>query len=78
TRDRFIAGALLPAAYVNKAQRFRSRFRGAMLDLFREVDVIIAPATPTQAPLLGQKTFALGGVTLPVRASLGLFTQPFS
>lgn len=78
TRDRFIAGALLPAAYVNKAQRFRSRFRAAMLDLFRDVDVIIAPATPTQAPALGQKTFAPGGRTLPVRASLGLFTQPFS
>ncbi|MGL4286285.1 MAG: AtzE family amidohydrolase [Phreatobacter sp.] len=78
TRDRFIAGALLPAAYVNKAQRVRRSFRAVMLRLFRDVDVIIAPATPTPAPALGQKTFALGGVTLPVRASLGLFTQPFS
>ncbi|QCI63792.1 AtzE family amidohydrolase [Phreatobacter stygius] len=78
TRDRFIAGALLPAAYVNKAQRVRGRYRAAMLRLFQDIDVIIAPATPTQAPSLGQKTFELGGATLPVRASLGLFTQPFS
>lgn len=46
--------------------------------LFRDVDVIIAPATPTRAPALGQKTFDLDGQRVPVRANLGLFTQPFS
>ena len=43
-----------------------------------DVDAIIAPATPCGAPLLGQKTFVLGGVELPVRANLGVFTQPIS
>ena len=28
--------------------------------------------------LIGQKTFFLGGVELPVRPNLGLFTQPIS
>ena len=78
TRDRFFAGALLPAAYVNMAQRFRQSFRGTMRSLFSGVDVILAPATPTVAPLIGQKTFELDGVTLPVRANLGIYTQPFS
>ena len=78
TRDRLIAGALLPAAWVAEAQKLRRAYRAAMLDLFRDVDVILAPATPTQAPALGQKTFALDGQPVPVRANLGLFTQPFS
>lgn len=78
TRDRLIAGALLPAAWVAEAQKLRRAYRAAMLDLFRDVDVILAPATPTRAPALGQKTFALDGQPVPVRANLGLFTQPFS
>ncbi|MFN3854567.1 MAG: AtzE family amidohydrolase [Phreatobacter sp.] len=78
TRDRLIAGALLPAAWVAEAQKLRRAYRAAMLDLFRDVDVILAPATPTRAPVLGQKTFALDGQPVPVRANLGLFTQPFS
>ena len=49
-----------------------------MLDLFREVDVILAPATPCRAPRSGQTTFVLDGVTLPVRANIGVFTQPIS
>ncbi|MBY0361488.1 MAG: AtzE family amidohydrolase [Phreatobacter sp.] len=78
TRDRLIAGALLPAAHVATAHRVRARYRDAMRALFRDVDVIIAPATPTRAPSLGQKTFDLDGQMVPVRANLGLFTQPFS
>ena len=39
---------------------------------------MLAPATPCTAPKLGQVMMKLGGVELPVRASLGLFTQPIS
>ena len=49
-----------------------------MLKLFDEVDIILAPATPCTAPKLGQVMMKLGGVELPVRANLGLFTQPIS
>jgi aspartyl-tRNA(Asn)/glutamyl-tRNA(Gln) amidotransferase subunit A len=42
------------------------------------VDVVLAPATPCRAPLGGQKTMVLDGVEMPVRANLGLFTQPVS
>lgn len=76
--ERLIAGAMLPAAWIERAQRFRRVFRDAMMELFREVDVILAPATPMRAPLLGQKTAKIGGIDLPIRPNLGIFTQPFS
>ena len=78
TRDRFMAGALTPAAWYIQAQRFRRLFRERTLRLFEDVDVIVAPATPTTAPSLGQKTMTIDGMEMPVRANLGLFTQPIS
>jgi AtzE family amidohydrolase len=78
TRDRLIAGALLPGSLVTKAQKFRRWYRDQVLKLFADVDAIIAPATPCPAPLIGQQTFRLGDDELPVRANLGLYTQPIS
>lgn len=78
TRDRFIAGALLPAGWYVAAQRFRRMFETTMADLFRRYDVILAPSTPVSAPLLGQKTLSIGGKEVPLRAHLGLYTQPIS
>ncbi len=77
-RDRLLAGAMMPAAWVIAAQRFRSWFREAMRRLFEEVDVILAPATPFCAPAGGTKTVTLDGVTLPARPNIGIFTQPIS
>jgi aspartyl-tRNA(Asn)/glutamyl-tRNA(Gln) amidotransferase subunit A len=77
-RDRLIAGAMVPATLVNKAQKFRRWYRARVLELFADVDVILAPATPCTAPLIGQQTFLLDGVELPVRANLGIYTQPIS
>jgi aspartyl-tRNA(Asn)/glutamyl-tRNA(Gln) amidotransferase subunit A len=77
-RDRLIAGAMVPAAMVIQAQKFRRWYQQAMLRLFDEVDAIIAPATPSTAPALGQKMFTLDGAELPVRANMGIFTQPIS
>jgi 1-carboxybiuret hydrolase len=77
-RDRLLAGAMVPAPLVDRAQKFRRWFRGQMLELFKSVDVILAPATPCVAPKLGQSTFVLDGVELPVRANIGIHTQPIS
>lgn len=77
-RDRLIAGALLPAPLVQRAQRFRRWYREQVLALFTSVDVILAPATPCTAPLIGQRTMELAGETVLVRPNLGLFTQPIS
>ncbi|MBV8840954.1 MAG: AtzE family amidohydrolase [Alphaproteobacteria bacterium] len=77
-RDRLIAGAMIPAAFVNRAQKFRRWYRGEVLRLFDKVDAIIAPATPCTAPAIGQKTFVIDGAALPVRANIGIYTQPIS
>ena len=77
-RDRLMAGAMVPAPLVDRAQKFRRWYRAQVLELFKSVDVIIAPATPCVAPKLGQATFVLDGVELPVRANIGIHTQPIS
>ena len=77
-RDRLIAGAMIPAPLVDRAQKFRRWYRDQVLELFKSVDVILAPATPCVAPKLGQTTFVLDGVELPVRANIGIHTQPIS
>jgi AtzE family amidohydrolase len=77
-RDRLIAGAMLPGAWIVKAQKFRSWFRAQAAVLFNEVDVLLAPATPCRAPRLGQKTMVLEMREMLVRPNLGLFTQPIS
>ena len=78
TRDRLIAGAMLPGSLVTKAQKFRRWYQREVLKLFAEVDAILAPASPCPAPLIGQQTFRLGDSELPVRANLGIYTQPIS
>lgn len=77
-RDRLLAGAMVPAPLVDRAQKFRRWYRAQVLKLFETTDVIIAPATPCVAPKLGQTTFELDGVELPVRANIGIHTQPIS
>ena len=77
-RDRLIAGAMVPAVLVDRAQKFRRWYRAKVLEIFKSVDVLIAPATPCVAPKLGQVNFVLGGVEMPVRANIGLHTQPIS
>jgi 1-carboxybiuret hydrolase len=77
-RDRLIAGAMTLAPLIVKAQKFRRWYRDQVVKLFDEVDAIIAPATPCTAPLIGQQTFMFGDTELPVRANLGLYTQPIS
>jgi AtzE family amidohydrolase len=77
-RDRLIAGAMVPAPLVDRAQKFRRWYRAQVLELFKTVDVILAPATPCIAPKLGQVNFMLDGVELPVRANIGVHTQPIS
>ncbi len=77
-RDRLFAGAMLPAPSIVQAQKFRTWFARQAAEIFCDVDIILAPATPCRAPASGQKTMELGGLTVPVRANLGLYTQPIS
>ncbi len=77
-RDRLIAGAMVPSTLVVKAQNFRRWYRKHVLELFKTCDAILAPATPCTAPKIGQQTFMLDGVELPVRPNMGIYTQPIS
>ncbi|WP_295477628.1 AtzE family amidohydrolase [uncultured Pseudomonas sp.] len=78
SRERLLAGAMIPSAWYVQAQRFRRHFQRQVLPLFDEVDVLIAPATPTSATLIGQETMNIGGAELPTRASMGMLAQPIS
>ncbi|CAB3742592.1 AtzE family amidohydrolase [Achromobacter kerstersii] len=78
SRDRLVAGSLVPAAWVQQAQRIRHRVYREALALFDQYDVLIAPATPVSATPIGTDWLTLAGKELPARASMGLLTQPIS
>ena len=77
-RDRMLAGALVPAGWYLQAQRFRRWFHDALQAVFREVDLILAPATPCSAPRIGQQTFEIDGREVLLRPNIGIYTQPLS
>jgi AtzE family amidohydrolase len=78
TRDRLIAGNLLPAAWYVQAQRFRNWFQREAAKVFEKFDILLAPSTPCTAPLIGQQTFILDGKEMPLRPNVGVYTQPIS
>ncbi len=77
-RDRLLAAAIVPASLVVQAQKFRRWYREQVLKLFETVDLILAPTTPCTAPAIGQQTFVIDGVEMPVRPNIGIYTQPIS
>ncbi|BCG10631.1 AtzE family amidohydrolase [Buttiauxella agrestis] len=78
SRERLLAGAMTPSAWYTQAQRFRTWLRDKTLPLFDDFDVLIAPATPCSATLIGQQTMRINDTDLPVKASMGMLTQPIS
>jgi AtzE family amidohydrolase len=78
SRDRLLAGSLVPSQWYLHAQKVRALWREAMAALFRQFDVLVAPATAVPAQPLGQELLEIDGQTLPLRPSFGLFTQPIT
>lgn len=78
SRDRFIAGALLPAAWVMQAQRLRRWFAQEVAGILGDVDVLLAPATPRSATEIGSESMDINGRLVPTRPNMGLLTQPIS
>lgn len=78
SRERLLAGAMIPSAWYIQAQRFRRHVQGTLNTLFSQADVLIAPATPRSATLIGEQSMEINGQPLPVRASMGMLTQPIS
>jgi len=78
TRDRFLAGALVPASAYLAAQRFRRWFRSEAARAFERVDVLLAPSVPFPAPRIGQREEHVDGEAVLTQPYLGVFTQPLS
>jgi AtzE family amidohydrolase len=78
SRDRLLAGALLPAQWALHAQRLRTVFRARVAELLRDWDVLVAPATPAPATVIGTEVMEIDGERVPLRPNLGLYTQPIS
>ncbi|NJL01924.1 MAG: AtzE family amidohydrolase [Spirulinaceae cyanobacterium SM2_1_0] len=78
TRDRFLAGALIPAPWYVRAQRFRRWYRDRLRDIFQTCDILLAPTTPWPATLIGQESITIDGNEILIRPNLGRFTQPLS
>jgi AtzE family amidohydrolase len=78
TRDRFLAGAMIPASAYVAAQRFRRWFQGAVAEAMSSADVFLAPTTPFPAPFIGQREAVVDGETVRTQPYLGCFTQPLS
>src|SRR5664280_1872934 len=60
-------GRLVPATDYINAQRLRRKMRREFEQVWKEVDCLIAPATPTPAPRIGDATIRLGGRDEDVR-----------
>jgi aspartyl-tRNA(Asn)/glutamyl-tRNA(Gln) amidotransferase subunit A len=78
TRDRLLAGAMLPASVYFRAREFRAWFLGRALELFAHHDVLVCPAAPCIAPTIADPMMRVGGKSVPARAHLGILTQPLS
>ncbi|HEY8904723.1 MAG TPA: AtzE family amidohydrolase [Rhodoferax sp.] len=76
--DRFMAGALMPAHWYVRAQRFRRVYRDKVNALFADWDVLLASATPVAATVIGSEWIDINGTPYPTLPSLGLLTQPIS
>ena len=78
SRDRFLAGALLPAAWVTRAQRVRRLYAQAVAEVFAHHDILLAAATPCAATPIGTEWLEIQGRRMPLRPSMGVLTQPIS
>lgn len=74
-RDRLAAGLLVSDEGLAKARQVLDWARSKGAGLFAEADILVAPAIPCLPPLLGQDMISLAGQEMPMRSSLGLFTQ---
>jgi 1-carboxybiuret hydrolase len=78
SRARLVAGTLIPASWMEQAQRVRRHAYQEAIELFDRFDLLIAAAAPCIAPLVGQETITINDRSVPTKAGLGLLTQPIS
>jgi Asp-tRNA(Asn)/Glu-tRNA(Gln) amidotransferase A subunit family amidase len=71
-------GALVSGVQYVRAQQVRQLVRREVDAALARRDVLLAPATPIPAPVLGEKATQLGDGTSDVRSALIRFTRPFN
>ena len=77
-RERLRMGAFVSGAHYVRAQQLRALVRSEIDDALAKRDVLLAPATPIPAPVLGKHETTLGDGTSDVRAALIRLTRPFN
>jgi aspartyl-tRNA(Asn)/glutamyl-tRNA(Gln) amidotransferase subunit A len=78
TRDRLLAGLLLPADDYLRAQRFRHWIVARSRAQFELSDVLFSPAVPGRAPTIADPMMVFDGQPVRARSHLGIYTQPIS
>jgi Asp-tRNA(Asn)/Glu-tRNA(Gln) amidotransferase A subunit family amidase len=71
-------GALVSGVQYVRAQQVRQLVRQEVDAALAKRDVLLAPATPIPAPVLGEKTVELGDGPSDVRSALIRLTRPFN
>jgi aspartyl-tRNA(Asn)/glutamyl-tRNA(Gln) amidotransferase subunit A len=77
-RERLTMGALVSGVQYVRAQQVRQLVRQEVDAALAKRDVLLAPATPIPAPVLGEKTVELGDGPSDVRSALIRLTRPFN
>jgi aspartyl-tRNA(Asn)/glutamyl-tRNA(Gln) amidotransferase subunit A len=71
-------GRLLPATDYINAQRLRRLLTAEFSQIWKSVDVLLAPATPMPAPRIGQTTVEFNGLTEDTRLASTRFARGFN
>ena len=77
-RERLRLGAFVSGAHYVRAQQIRALVTREVDEALARRDVLLAPATPLVAPVLGEREAALGDGPSDVRAALLRCTRPFN
>ena len=77
-RERLRLGAFVNGAHYVRAQQVRALVTREVDEALARRDVLLAPATPLVAPVLGEREAALGDGPSDVRAALLRCTRPFN
>jgi aspartyl-tRNA(Asn)/glutamyl-tRNA(Gln) amidotransferase subunit A len=77
-RERLRLGAFVNGAHYVRAQQIRALVTREVDEALARRDVLLAPATPLVAPVLGERETTLGDGPSDVRAALLRCTRPFN
>jgi len=77
-RERLMIGAFVTGVQYVRGQQARQLLRQEVDAALERRDVLLAPATPIPAPVLGEKKTTLGDGESDVRSALIRFTRPFN